>query len=216
MRDLAMSNRVKSHSPARTPKLPRRFSALLSAVAGAALLSGCISFGEDPPEQLLTLTPQSRIEAGADREGSIGAALAVMEPTTSQRLNVNRVPVSTTDSSLAYLQNAFWVEKPAKLFRSVLAETIRSGGKRFVVDGGDIIYAAPVQLTGELVEMGYDAPSSSAVVVFDAMLMDASGALRTQRFEHRVEGVRAEALDVGRALNEAANAVAADVAEWVG
>ena len=70
-------------------------------------------------------------------------------------------------------------------------------------------------MTGELVEMGYDAPSGSAVVVFDAMLMEAGGALRTQRFEHRVGGVLPEARDVGRALNEAANAVAADVASWV-
>ena len=212
MRDSEMSSRTKS----RTLVMPRRLSALLAAVAGAALLSGCISFGEDPPERLLTLTPQARIEAGASREGAINASLAVIEPNTSQRLNVNRIPVSTTGSSLAYLQDAFWVEKPAKLFRSVLAETIRAGGKRFVVDGGDLAYAAPVQLTGELVEMGYDAPSSSAVVIYDAVLVNAAGDLRTQRFEHRVDGVRPEALDVGRALNEATNAVAAEVAAWVG
>ena len=203
-----------NHTPASA--LPRRLSAFMAAVAGAALLSGCISFGKDPPAQLLTLTAQSKVAAGAAQEGAINATLAVMEPTASQRLNVNRVPVSTTDSSLAYLKDAFWVEKPAKLFRSVLAETIRAGGKRFVVEGGDLAYAAPVQLTGDLVEMGYDASSGSAVVVYDAMLMNAQGLLRTQRFEHRVSGVRADALDVGRALNEAANAVAADVAEWVG
>tara|TARA_A100001391_G_scaffold66729_3_gene42463 strand:+ start:51497 stop:52087 length:591 start_codon:yes stop_codon:yes gene_type:complete len=196
--------------------MARRFSALVAAVAGAALLSGCISFGKEPPAQMLTLTSASQIAAGAARDGAISSALAVQEPNVSQLLNVNRIPVMTTDSSLAYLKDAYWVEKPANLFQGVLAETIRAGGKRLVVDGGDLAYAAPTQLTGELLQMGYDAPSGSAVVVYDAVLAEPNGDLRTQRFEHRVTGVRAEALDVGRALNEAANAVAADVAEWVG
>ena len=199
-----------------TNRAPRRLPAFVAAVAGAALLSGCISFGEDPPERLLTLTSSSQIEAGATSQGTVSSSLAVQVPRTAQRLNVNRVPVSTTDSSLAYLQDAFWVEKPANLFRRVLAETIRAGGKRFVVEGGDLEYAAPLQLTGELVEMGYDAPTGSAVVVYDAVLMGPDGALRTKRFENRVSGVLPEPLAVGNALNEAANAVAAEVALWVG
>lgn len=190
---------------------------VLAALAALATLSGCISLGGgDPPDQLLTLTPTALVPAGAAAEGEAAAALAVQVPTVSQRLNVNRIPVTTSDSSLAYLADAFWVEKPAQLFRNVLAETIRAKGNRLVVSGGELEYAARTQLSGRLVDMGYDAPSGSVVVRFDAILEQADGTVRTRRFEETVSGVPAEANFVGPALNEAANTVADQVAEWVG
>lgn len=188
----------------------------LAAVASLAALSGCISLGgDDPPERLLTLTPTATIPAGAAAEGEVAAALAVQVPAVTQRLNVTRVPVTTSDSSLAYLQDAFWVEKPAQLFRIVLAETIRAKGNRLVVGGGELEYAAQTQLSGQLVDMGYDANSGSVVVRYDAVLALPDGTIRTRRFESS-EPAMPEAGDVGAALNAAANAVADEVAEWVG
>lgn len=188
----------------------------LAAVASLAALSGCISLGgDDPPERLLTLTPTATIPAGAAAEGEVAAALAVQVPAVTQRLNVTRVPVTTSDSSLAYLQDAFWVEKPAQLFRIVLAETIRAKGNRLVVGGGELEYAAQTQLSGQLVDMGYDANSGSVVVRYDAVLALPDGTIRTRRFESS-EPALPEAGDVGAALNAAANAVADEVAEWVG
>ena len=64
--------------------------------------------------------------------------------------------------------------------------------------------------------MDYDADSSSAVVRFDAVLVDADSKVRTKRFEAVVNGVPAKAGAVGAALNEAANKVAGEVADWVG
>lgn len=194
------------------------FRPALGAATALAMLSGCISIGGggDAPEQLLTLTSAATVEAGADVQGNPAEALAVQVPGVTQRLNVNRVPVRTGDASLAYLQNAFWVEKPAALFRQVLAETIRAKGTRFVVDGGGLEYAATTQLTGELVDMGYDATNGSVVVRYDAVLALPDGSLRTRRFEHVVDGVMPEAASVGRALNVAANVVAGEVADWVG
>ena len=49
-----------------------------------------------------------------------------------------------------------------------------------------------------------------------AVLQGAGGQVRSQRFESRVPGVAPEAEAVGPALNEAANAVAGQVAAWVG
>lgn len=181
-----------------------------------ALLGGCISLGAEPPPSLLTLTPATSLPVGQAGEGNLANALAVQVPATPQRLNVARVPVATSDSSLAYLKDAVWVEKPAELFRNVLAETIRARGDRLVVDSGGLEYAATTQLMGELVEMGYDAPSASVVVRYDALLALPGGAVRTRRFEQRISGVEAQPETVGAALNTAANQVAADVAEWVG
>ncbi|APE27101.1 ABC-type transport auxiliary lipoprotein family protein [Aurantiacibacter gangjinensis] len=190
---------------------------VLAALASLALLPGCISIGGgEPPERLLTLTPTATIPAGAGAEGEVAAALSVQVPSVTQRLNVTRVPVTTSDSSLAYLADAVWVEKPAQLFRNVLAETIRAKGNRLVVNGGELEYAARTQLSGQLVEFGYDAVNSSVVVRYDAVMEMPDATVRTQRFEHVVPGVLPEALAVGAALNEAANVVADDVAEWVG
>jgi cholesterol transport system auxiliary component len=140
----------------------------------------------------------------------------VVEPDTGQRLNVVRVPVQTSDSSLAYLKDAVWVEKPTRLFQQLLSETIRAGGGRLVVDEGDLGYAAATKLSGRLLDMGYDAGSGSVVVRFDGVLLTPDGKVTTRRFENRVNGVAPEAAAVGPALNAAANQVASDVADWVG
>ena len=188
----------------------------LLPVALALVLSGCVSLSPDPPESLLTLTAARTAPAGAAVSGEAATALAVVEPATDQRLNVVRVPVQVSDSDLAYLKDAIWVEKPARLFQRLLAETIRSGGTRLVVAEGDLGYTAATKLSGRLLDMGYDAASGSVVVRYDAVLATADGKVRSRRFENRVSGVEAKAEAVGPALNEAANAVAGDVAAWVG
>jgi cholesterol transport system auxiliary component len=189
--------------------------ALLPAILALAL-AGCVSLSPDPPESLLTLTPTRAAPAGATTAGEAATALAVIVPDTDQRLNVVRVPVQTSDSSIAYLKDAVWVEKPARLFQQLLSETIRAGGSRLVVGEGDFGYSAATKLSGRLLDMGFDASSGSVVVRFDAVLQGADGKVRTKRFENRVSGVAPDAASVGPALNEAANAVAAEVADWVG
>jgi len=194
----------------------------MAAKAGWALglatmaLTGCISLGGEAPEQLYTLTPTATVAAGGGTTGSASAALAVLVPSTPERLNVTRVPVQVSESSLAYLQDAFWVEKPALLFRNLLAETIRARGNRLVVGGGELEYTANTQLSGQLIEMGYDAPSMSVVVRYDAILSLPEGELRTRRFESSIQGIAPQADAVGPALNQAANDVAVQVADWVG
>ena len=140
----------------------------------------------------------------------------MLEPEAPQKLDVNRVPVQVDDSTIAYLKDAFWVEKPARLFAALLAETIRAKQTRLVIDASEARFAAATKLSGQLLEMGYDARTSSAVMRFDAVLQQADGKILTRRFEASVGGVTADVESVGPALNEAANKVAADVAEWVG
>ena len=186
------------------------------ALTLALVLAGCVSLSPDPPASLLTLTAARTVPAGAVASGDAATALAVIEPDTDQRLNVVRVPVQTSDSTLAYLKDAIWVEKPARLFQGLLSETIRAGGTRLVVAEGDFGYSAATKLSGRLLDMGYDAASGAVVVLYDAVLMTPDGKVRTQRFESRIPGVEPEAAAVGPALNDAANQVAGQVAAWVG
>ncbi len=193
----------------------------LKAIGAAmviALTVGCVSIGGDveTPDSLLTLTSSAQAQAGSASDGDLSNALAVLEPSTPQRLDIVRIPVRVNDSSIAYLQDAFWVEKPARLFQRVLAETIRAGGNRLVIGGGDLDHAAATSLTGQLTAMDYDSSASSVLMRYDAVLRLPDGTVRTQRFESTVSGVLPDAMSVGPAMNEAANDIAAQVAQWVG
>jgi cholesterol transport system auxiliary component len=188
--------------------------ALLPVILALPLAS-CVSLGADPPPSLLNLTPASAAPSGASTTVPAAAALAVLEPSADQRLNVSRVPVQTSDSSLAYIKDAVWVEKPARLFQNLVAETIRARGNRLVVTEGDLGYNAATTLSGRLLDMGYDVATASVVVRYDGVLQRPDGQVQTRRFESRVPAA-AEANAVGPALNQAANQVASEVAEWVG
>lgn len=200
-----------------------RFKSLVPALGALVLLSGtlagCVSIGrggEDPADQLFTLTATTTAPAGATAQGNLATALSVTEPDVPQYLDELRVPVQINANAIAYLQDAFWIEKPASLFQRVLTDTIRAGSTRLVVGGGELEYAAQTQLGGELTAMGYDATRGSVIVRYDAVLHLPDGSLRTRRFESEISGIAPDALAVGPALNRAANDVAAQVAQWVG
>lgn len=190
----------------------------LIAASALLMLGGCISFGGEPPESLLTLAPETRAPAGAGTEvagGSARQVIGVLALETPAKLDVLRVPVAVSDTELAYLQEAYWVEKPARLFRSLLGETLRARTSALVLDGDDTPTLATMTLRGTLLDMGYDAPTSSVVVRFDAIRVDSEGRASARRFEARESGIAAEAGVVGPALNRAANKVAGEVADWV-
>lgn len=189
---------------------------VLLALPLALALSGCISLGGEPPESLLTLSPAARAPAGPGvSAGAELPVIAVLAFDTPAKLDVLRVPVAVSDTELAYLQEAFWVEKPARLFRRLVGETIRARGQAMVVDGDDTATLATMTVQGTLIDMGYDAASASAVVRFDAVRIAKDGTVTTRRFEASESGVTADARSVGAGLNAAANRVAADVADWV-
>jgi cholesterol transport system auxiliary component len=194
-----------------------RLRPLLVAAPLLLALPACISLGGEPPESLLTLSAEARAPAGpgAGGGGSEQPVIAVLSFDTPAKLDVLRVPVAVSDTELAYLQEAFWVEKPARLFRRLVGETIRARGGAMVVDGDDTATLATVTMRGTLIDMGYEVATRSAVVRFDAVRIDREGKVTTRRFEAREEGIPAEARAVGAGLNTAANRVAADVAAWV-
>jgi cholesterol transport system auxiliary component len=193
---------------------------LALSACGALMLGGCVSLGAEPPESLLTLSSTASAPAGSgsgrvtSAEGSAGA-IAVLTPEVPAKLNVLRVPVQISDTEIAYLQNAFWVEKPARLFRRLIGETLRTRTDALVLDTDDTPTLAGQFVRGTLLDMGFDAPTSSVVVRFDAIRSDEDGTVTSRRFEARESGVLAEPGSVGPALNRAANEVAGEVANWI-
>ncbi|MCT2559012.1 ABC-type transport auxiliary lipoprotein family protein [Tsuneonella sp. YG55] len=188
--------------------------ALASALV--LLLAGCISLGGKAPENLLGLTPTASVAAGTTISGDIAQAIQVNEPEAPARLAVTRVPVQIDDTRIAYLKDAVWADRPTRLFRKLLGETIRAKTGRLVIDYDDPALTPKNQLRGTLIDFGYDARTSSVVVTFDAV-RDVNGTqVMTRRFSATVPGVAPEAAPVGTALNQAANEVAGQVADWIG
>ena len=177
-------------------------------------LTGCISFGDDPPPTLFSLTANNPAPAEAF-QGSVDEAILVNEPATSAELAVLRVPVQIDASNVAYLKDAAWVERPSRQFAALLAETLRSRSDRLVFEGDMPIGPGASTLSGRLTKMGYDVQGQAVVVQYDAIARDGDGPVKARRFEARVDGVTPDAAAVGPALNQAANDVAAQVAAWM-
>ena len=185
-------------------------------LAAPLALAGCISIGNgEAPPALLTLTPDAQIQSGTGPSGEATSALTVMRPETPGSLAVTRVPVQVDASTIAYLKDAVWVDRPAKLFQNLLVTTIRERSGRLVLDDVESRGGTGVTLRGTLRDFGYDAQSGSVVVTYDA-IRESEGQLQTRRFSASVPGVLAETGPVGSALNEAANQVALEVADWIG
>lgn len=188
-------------------------------LAGALTLAlaGCVSLGGGKaPPTLVSLTPASAPAAGANVTGSLKDALVVAEPETDRRLAVQRIPVQIDDANVAYLKDAQWVERPARLFRSLLAETIRAKSGRLVIEDNQAEAPGGTRLAGRLLDMGYDARQQAVVVRYDAIRENGGGTITTRRFEAVVAGIEPKTEFVGPALNQAANQVAQQVADWIG
>ena len=193
----------------------------LTVLVPALLLGACVNLGAGkPPARLLTLTADTSVVAGATiaatpKDGGANTLL-VIEPVTPRELAVTRVPVVEGAGAIAYLKDATWVERPARMFRSVLAETIRARGKHLVLEDDQGDAPAAVRLSGRLEAMGYDAASRSVTVRYDALRTGVDGAITARRFEASEANIAPAAASVTPAINRAANTVARQVADWVG
>ncbi len=181
-----------------------------------APLAGCLSFGEDPPPSLLTLSPTTPIAAGASQTSDASRSITITVPVTPKELQTQRVPVQATPTTVAYLKEAQWVEPPALLFARLVSDTITQQTGRVVLDPAQFALDPGVRLTGELRQFGLDAASSSAVVVYDAALARSPTTVEKRRFEARVPVTGITGAAAGPALNQAANQVAGEVAGWIG
>ena len=186
----------------------------LAPLAALLLLGGCISFGPKAPPTLYDLTAENPAPAGAGQSGTLASALVVEVPDAPLELAVTRIPVQIDGANVAYIKDAGWVERPARLLQRLLAETIRAKGSRLVLESEPGTGASEV-LSGRLIAMGFDAQSNAAVVRLDAMRTTKGGQVQVKRFEAS-QPATVEPATLGPALNRAANDVARQVAEWVG
>ena len=89
-------------------------------------------------------------------------------------------------------------------------------GKRLVLEDDGTANQTAQRSGGRLIDMGYDAADQAVVVRFEAVRSGPGGMVETRRFESVIPGISAKPEVIAPALNRAANAVAADIAAWIG
>ncbi|MFN5127342.1 MAG: ABC-type transport auxiliary lipoprotein family protein [Sphingomonadaceae bacterium] len=179
-------------------------------------LGACVSFGGKVPVSILVLTADNVVAAGTARTATVAEALVIQIPQVPRKLDNNRVPVQIDASSIAYLKDAFWADKPARLMQMLLAETVSAKSGNLVLNEVDAGGKAVRILSGSLLEFGIDAATNEAVVVYDAVKIIRGSATEKRRFEARRPVTAIAPAAAGAALNAAANDVAGQIADWAG
>ncbi len=178
-------------------------------------LAACFG-GAKVPDALLSLTPAAAVPIGQTGTTAAGT-VTIAVPAVPQSLATARIPVQVSDTTVQYLKDAQWVEPPQRLFARVLSDTITARTGRVVLATAQSFADPGARMSGELRNFGVDATTNEAVVTFDAALIRADGTkLEKRRFEARIPVAEIAAQPVSVALNDGANKVAAEVADWVG
>lgn len=191
-------------------------SLALSASLAACSLGGLLGGGGKPPPTLLTLSAEAPSPGEFARAAAAGQAVTVAAPVIPKELRTVRIPVHVTPTDVQYVTKAQWVDTPDRLFKVLLAETIRRTTNRVVLDSRQATLDPGLLVSGELHRFGHDVATGMAVVTFDASLSTSGGTrVETRRFEASAPS-DGSAASIGPALNRAANEVAIEVAQWIG
>lgn len=195
---------------------PLPFKPSLALVALTAL-SGCISFAPKPPPQLLTIAATSSVPVGQDQSSATQPTIIIQVPVVAQAIAGTRIPVQINDTAIAYVPKAQWVEPPARLFARMLSDTVAARTGRVVLGVSQFRADPGARLSGELRTFGIDATSKQAVVTYEgALIRDDKNVIDKRRFTASVPVAAIDAIGSAAALDQAANQVAVQVADWVG
>ena len=187
-------------------------AALALSLSACALLGG----GPKPPPTLLTLAPSAPALASVVRSANAGEAVTIDTPVIPKELRGVRVPAQVGPTAIAYIKGLQWVDTPDRLFQDLLQETVLRTTSRVVIDPKQSNLDPGLVVSGQLSSFGYEAGAGTVLVRYDAALSAAGGTrVETRRFEARAPA-DGTAATVGPALNQAANEVALQVAQWIG
>ena len=193
---------------------------LMRAAAAAVMIlsaSGCALLGgAKAPKNLITLSATAPSPGPIARSGNAGESVTVEDPVIAKEIRTTRVAAQTGSTTIAYIKDLTLVDTPDKLFKNLVAETIVRTTNRVVLDPRQSNLDPGLTVSGRLTDFGYEGGQGTVLVRYDAALSTAGGTrVETRRFEARAPA-DGTAATVGPALNQAANEVASQVAQWIG
>jgi len=196
-----------------------RNKGLLLAAVLALPLSACLGLKPPkPPATLFTLTAPQPASLPA-RRAAAGNAVTIAVPTVPATLQTVRIPVQTSATEFAYLKHGQWMETPNQLFARLLSDTVSTRTNMVVLDPRQTTHDPGHRLTGQLLAFDLDMTDRAnphVHVRYDAALtLAGDGGVNTRRFEVTLPVAAQDEHSVSRALNDAANQVAVQVAQWL-
>ena len=195
----------------------KRNAPALFALLAAVALPGCISLTPKPPARLMVLSPTTPLPPGTIITTGDDKAVQVARLSAIPALATQRVLVTDGQSAIAYLKDGQWSAQPSDLFRNLLAETITVRTGRVVTEPRLLQIQPDTRLAGQISAFGLDGPGNAVTVTFDATLShEGSDQIQSRRFSARVPVSSEQPEAVAAALNQAANQVAGEVADWIG
>lgn len=204
-----------------SPTLRRLLPALLALPLAACGPMVQIGSGKgEHPQVLYTLsaaTPDRQAAGGETADAAIdpASAISVAVPTTPAALQTLRIPVTLSDTEIQYVQSASWSEQPNILFQRLLADTLMAQGIS-IIDLRSTGRTASRRLTGQLQHFGVDLRDGRRVHIrYDATLSGPAH-VHQRRFQQMVDIHGMTSAEIVTALNTAANAMAGEVADWIG
>ena len=197
--------------------MKRNALALLAVAAATLPLSGCISLSPKPPARLMTLAATTPLAAGTAITTGDKEAVQIARLSAIPALQTQRVLVTDGATAIAYLKDGLWSAQPTELFRGLLAETITVRTGRVVTEPRQLQIQPDTKLAGQISAFGLDGPGRSVTVTFDAALShDGSDQIQSRRFSAHLPVASEQPEAIAAALNQAANQVAGEVADWIG
>ncbi|HEX8842539.1 MAG TPA: ABC-type transport auxiliary lipoprotein family protein [Sphingomicrobium sp.] len=190
--------------------------AALAVALGGCSLGGLLGGGGKPPPYLFTLTPEAADPGTITRASPAGRAVTIAVPVVAKELRTTRVPVQVSPTVVQYVPNLQWIDTPDRLFKDLVAETVRRTTGRVVLDQNQSSLDPGLVVSGALQRFGYDAATGQVVVQYDAALTTAGGDRVEARRFTATAPADGTSTSVGPALNSAANQVAQQVAQWIG
>jgi cholesterol transport system auxiliary component len=137
------------------------------ALAACLVLGGCaaaLELASGEPPRLYELTPKSTF---ADDLPEVDARLSVEVPTATAGLNVSRIALRPTATTLEYYARASWVDVVPVMVQNLLLESLDNAGKVDVIGRGVVGVRADYALLTHVREFQaeYDEDGEPAVRV---------------------------------------------------
>jgi cholesterol transport system auxiliary component len=189
------------------------FLALCFGVGGCAALE----LANREPPKLYQLTPKSTFDPGLPRTG---AKLSVEVPTATAGLNIARIALRPTPTTLEYYAGATWIDVVPVMVQNLLLESLDNTGKVDVLGREVVGVRADYALLTHIREFQaeYDRPSEPPLIRVRLqsrlVRMPRRTSLAATSAEETVRADGTSVAAVVRAFDEAFGKVTKRVTEW--
>jgi cholesterol transport system auxiliary component len=175
-----------------------------------------VKIGESgPPPQRFTLV-------AAPNTAAVVAlpTLRVDDLESAAELANTRIAVRVGAQEVRYVTGGLWTDRPTRLLRAVLADTLRQRSTGLVLSAAQADIAPAYRLAGRLIAFQAEAPNGVVthmkISTEQLLIMAKTGTvLASRRFEAREASRSDRPADLAEAANAAANIIAAQTTDWV-